>query len=663
MTSPDLTAANIEKIADIFPGVITETLDSDGNAMKGVDFDLLRQELSDHVVSGPQERYQLDWPGKRAAAVAANAPIARTLRPIRGESVDFDTTRNLFIEGDSLDALKLLQESYLGKVKVIYIDPPYNTGNDFIYRDNFAESAETYLTRSRQRDEEGANLIANLESNGRFHSDWLSMIYSRLRLAHNLLRPDGMIFVSIDDNEQHNMRKLCDEVFGEDNFVNCVAVKLSEATGVKMSHAGSRLPKTKEYVLFYRRTSQIRINRVLVANESWNNEYKEILLGVDRDTVQKVKELLGKEDTNGAAEVRALNQLVAGAKVTSLASHLNGAGIRQAAEVDAFKWENSWRIIQAVGAGSLRPRAIDARQDGQALSAVASARGKLSLFKTHFDVDSRDPRIRVLFADDYLQHNPGDFWADIKTAGGVALEGGVPFPNGKKPLKLLRRLVHLGTEIGGDDIVMDFFAGSGTTAQAVLEANLADGGSRQFVLVQLSEEVDVSSEAHKVGMETISELCTTRLRNAGSAVRQEATDGFVPDVGFRYLRVDTTNMADVLRTPDETEQQALALMEDSVKAGRTSEDLLFQVLLDWGLELTMPITIEQVQGQEVFVVEDGALIAYFDGEVSPDLVRAIAKRKPLRAVFRDSGFACDDARINAEQIFREVSPSTAMKAI
>ncbi|MGD8201893.1 site-specific DNA-methyltransferase [Ornithinimicrobium sp. W1679] len=662
MTSPDLTARHLAKIAELFPGVITEAVNAEGNPVSAVDFDLLRQELSDHVVEGPQERYQLDWPGKRAAAFAANAPIAKTLRPIREQSVDFDTTKNLFIEGDNLDALKLLQESYLGKVKIIYIDPPYNTGNDFIYRDNFAESTDEYLTRSHQRDEGGSGLVTNLESNGRFHSDWLSMMYSRLRLARNLLRPDGMLFVSIDDNEQHNMRKLCDEVFGEENFVNCVAVKLSEATGVKMSHAGSRLPKTKEYVLFYRRTPGIRINRVLVPNESWNNEYKEILLGLDRETIQKVKELLEDEEATGA-EVAALNKLVADAEVTSLTTHLKKAGITSASEIDAFKWENSWRIIQAVGAGSLRDRAIDARRGGQALSAVASARGKLSLFKTDFDDSSRDPRIRILFADDYLQHNPGDFWSDIKTAGGVALEGGVPFPNGKKPLKLLRRLVHLGTDVGGDDIVMDFFAGSGTTGQAVLEANLADGGKRQFILVQLDEEVDLGSEASRAGIKTISELSSKRLRNAGSAVLQQVTDGSMPDVGFRYMRVDSSNMADVLRVPDETEQQALASLEDSVREGRSGEDLLFQVLLDWGLELSMPISVEQVDEHEMFVVEGGALIACFDTSVSTELIRTLAKREPLRVVFRDAGFESDDARINAEQVFREFSPATDVKVI
>ena len=663
MTSPDLTDDNIDKLGTLFPRVVSETVDESGNPKKAINFDLLRQELSDHLVEGPQERYQLDWPGKRAAAFAANAPIPKTLRPVREQSIDFDTTKNLFIEGDSLEVLKLLQESYLGKVKVIYIDPPYNTGNVFIYRDDFAESSDAYLSRSRQRDEKGVGLVANTESNGRFHSDWLSMMYSRLRLARNLLRSDGMLFVSIDDNEQHNMRKLCDEVFGEDNFVNCIAIKLSEATGVKMSHAGSRLPKMKEYVLFYRRTPEISINRVLVANESWNNEYKEILLGLDRETVQKVKDLITDEGPSGAAEVSTLNKLAASAEVSSLATHLKQVGITAAAEVDAFKWENSWRIIQAVGAGSLRDRAIKARQEGQALSAVTSARGRLSLFKTDFDVSSRDPRIRILFADDYLQHNPGDFWADIKTAGGVALEGGVPFPNGKKPLKLLRRLVHLGTDIGSNDIVMDFFAGSGTTGQAVLDANLADGGSRQYVLVQLDEEVDPRSEAGKAGIATISELCTRRLRNAGSAVLQHARAGSKPDVGFRYLKVDSTNMTDVFRAPDETEQHLLAGLEDSVKPDRSGEDLLFQVLLDWGLELTMPVTVEEIEGHEVYVVEDDALLACLDSQVSPELVRAIALRKPLRAVFRNSGFTSDDARINAEQVFREVSPGTDVKAI
>ena len=538
--SADPSQENIAGIRALFPACVTEIRDaSTGQPRLAVDFDRLRQELAGHVVDGPQERYGLDWPGKRAARALADAATDKVLRPVREESVQFDATRNLFIEGDNLDALKLLQNSHRGRIKLIYIDPPYNTGGDFIYGDDFAENARDYRARSNADD-----------GDGRLHANWLSMMYARLVLARTLLSEDGAIFISIDDNEQANLRKICDEIFGEENFVNCIAVKLSEATGVKMTHARSRFPKTKEYILFYSRDGMARINPVHIPIEKWNEEYKELILGLDRDQLAEVKDLIYRPACT-EHDVRRLNALVATARITTLSTHFREAGIVDEEAKDRFKWENAWRIVQAVGAGSLRARALKARIEGQSISAVLSAKGKLSLFKTGFGAQRRDPRIRILFADRYLTVNPGDFWADIKTSGGVALEGGISFPNGKKPLKLIKRIVGALTAPDANHLVLDFFAGSGTTMHAVLALNAEDGGNRSCISVQIREPADERSEAYKDGFHFISDISKERMRRAGREIAGGTNHpGWDGDIGFRVLKVDTSSPADDGATPD-----------------------------------------------------------------------------------------------------------------
>ncbi|ALO66698.1 hypothetical protein AS189_09560 [Arthrobacter alpinus] len=619
MTSPDLTDANIEKLAELFPGVFTEGLDADGNPKKSIDFDLLRQELSSQVVDGPQERYQLDWPGKRAAAFAANAPIAKTLRPVREESVDFNSTKNLFIEGDNLDALKLLQESYLGKVKLIYIDPPYNTGNDFVYNDDFAESNEEFLARSGQVNAIGAGLVANPDSNGRFHSDWLSMMYPRLKLARNLLVDDGIIAISIDDNEFANLRSLCDEVFGASAFLGALTWRRRPTPD---SRNYSRISVDHEYVLLYGRSSASQfkgrgIDESKYKNPDndpggpWTSENLTGLASADRrpnlhyDLVNPATGLsYPPSPSRGWSKGKeTMNRLIAESKIL---------------------WPSS-------PAG--RPR------EKKFLSELKSA---VTGFSTWLPSDE-------------IGYNYSATREVRDLLGGKLFD----FP---KPVSLVRTICE---QVAGDaDLVLDFFAGSGSTAHAVMSANAADGSARRFILVQLGEAVDSGSEAAKAGYETIVELARERVRRAGQAIVDEAgLTGASLDVGFRSLSVDTTNMSDVFRVPDETDQFALDLLEGSVKPGRSGEDLLFQVMLDWGLELTMLIAIEHIEGHEVFVVEDGALIACLEPTITPECIRSIAKREPLRAVFRDSGFASDDARINAEQIFREMSPSTDVKAI
>ena len=622
MTSPDLTASNVAKIADLFPGVVTETVDGDGNAITAVDFDLLRQELSNHVVEGPQERYQLDWPGKRAASFAANAAIAKTLRPIRAESVDFDTTKNLFIEGDNLDALKLLQESYLGKVKVIYIDPPYNTGNDFVYDDDFSATTGEYLAKSGQIDGQGARLVANTEANGRFHSDWLSMIFPRLKLARNLMTDDGVIFVSISEHEVDNLRKLLNSVFGEKNFIGQIAVSKGTTTGQDAGHIGSSI----DYLLVASRDRDSYVPNGLPLDA------KDIARFNQEDTRGRFSTLqFRKTGSNDRREDR-----------PNLYYALSAPDGSQVFPIGPGGYDSCWRAARAQ---------FDAWNAQDMIVWQRDAEGAWKPYVKYY-LEGRTKQV-------------SNYWDDIegnKKATLVVkdLLGKGVFSN-PKPVGLIKKILHISTD--KDSVVLDFFAGSATTAHAVLEANAEDGGSRSFIQVQLDEAVPEGSAAAKAGFGTIAELARERIRRAGSAVSAAAgltADGL--DFGFRALTVDTTNMADVRRTPDETAQETLAGLESSVKPDRSGEDLLFQVLVDWGLDLTMPITVEQIDGLEVFLVEDSALIACF-GPVTLEAIRAIAMRRPLRAVFCDSGFASDAARINAEQLFMELSPATDVKAI
>ena len=594
MHSPDLTEWNIDQIAELFPTVITESRDDDGDRLRAIDFDLLRQELSDHVVEGQQERYQLDWPGKREALFAANAPIAKTLRPDREESVEFHMTKNLFIEGDNLEALKLLQESYLGKVNLIYIDPPYNTGKDFIYADDFAEPTEEYLDRSGQVDKGGAKLIANPESNGRFHSDWLSMIYPRLKLARNLLAEDGVIFVSIGDDESANMKRLLDEVLGEQNFIDTIVVEMSTTSGPKTVNAQQgTIVKNVEFVHVYRRTAEFD-----------RQPHTPLFDGVDSyDTHYSA--WLSEDGTLGALS----EKLLADERV--------GAEIRRYGLLDREKFSIN-NIDKLLGVSETARVFVDSNLDRIARvdRAPVSAQGRSTQVGRweEFEADHRTYLLTTLangtlqslmplslnyrMSDDYKPRFGrtvirGDLWKGFhQDMGNVAKEGRTAFSNGKKPVRLIKQLIRWANNTQ-DGIVMDFFAGSGTTAHAVMQANVEDGGNRRFIMVQLDEVPEPTSDAAKAGYNSIAEICRERIRRTGTAIVEDpgVADGTV-DVGFRSLRVDTTNMADVLRTPDETDQATLTGLQDSVKPGRSGEDLLFQVLLDWGLELTMSIAVE-----------------------------------------------------------------------
>jgi len=648
MTSPDLTDANIEKLAELFPTAVTESIDVDGNVRMSVDFDLLRQEMSHYVVDGPQERYRLDWPGKRAAAFAANAPIAKTLRPSREDSVNFDITKNIFIEGDNLDALKLLQESYLGKIKLIYIDPPYNTGNDFVYNDDFAETTDEYLARSGQKDEEGVGLVANPESNGRFHSDWLSMMLPRLSLARRLLRDDGVILISIDDNEVHDLRHLCDEVFGASNFVAQIVWQRSKKGDSKL------VAKVHEYVLCY-----VRDKAATIAGGVWRKEKEgvtEVLAhyAALRDDLQDDHDAI----RSGMQEWYRGLPKADSRKAHAHYNYSDARGLYFAADFagpdDGRKSRPRHDILHPLTGLPCKKPSTGWRWDEEKTAwALAEDPPRI-----HFGQDETTiPNRKSYLAEITSEPFSSVFYRDGRSATleveGLVGKGWFQFP---KNTDVLEELIELTT--GPNDVVLDFFAGSGSTGHAVMNLNARVGSNRSFILVQLPEATARDE------FPTIAHISRERIRRAGAKISAET--GYVAerlDTGFRSLMVDTTNMSDTLRTPDETDQLALEQLEESVKPGRSGEDLLFQVMLDWGLELTMPISLERVEHHNVFVVEDGALIACFDERVSSAVVYSIAKRQPLRAVFRDSSFASDDDRINAEQVFREVSPATDVKAI
>lgn len=650
--SPDLTARNVERIAELFPQVVTESRDAEGNVTLAVDFDLLRQELSDHVIEGPQERYQLDWPGKRAAAFAANAPIAKTLRPVREESVDFETTKNLFIEGDNLEALKLLQESYLGKVKLIYIDPPYNTGNDFVYEDDFAESSADYLARSGQKSDVGDRLVSNTESNGRFHSDWLSMMYSRLKLARGLLTDDGVMIVAIGDHEHANLRSLLDMVFGADNFLANVVWQGSGKNDARFTAGGL------DYMLIYARSKSTLIGLDV--------RFKSPKRGYD-DVIEAGRRAWEESGHDAGAATKLFRDWWKTKPEVE-------AGLKAYSEIDEFG-----QIFTRDNLASPNPREnlryevlhpdtgkpVPMHDYGWRLSRQAMndriAQGRILFGADH----TTTPRFKRLLSDmDRQAIRPviSQERAPASDALTKLLDGKLfDYP---KDVDVLSTWIDAVTSSDKQSIVLDFFGGSGSTAHAVMNLNAADCGERRFVLVQLDEALDARSLAASRGHRTIADVARERLRRAGTQLKQDVGLSCTRlDVGFRSLHIDTTNMADTLVTADDLVQAALSATVESVRPGRTDDDLLFQVLLDWGLDLAEKVAVEEIAGRRVLSVADDALVACFADEITDIVVRTIAAKHPLRAVFLDAGFETDAARINADQIFREVSPETEVRTI
>jgi len=658
--TPDLTAQNIDRIAELFPNCVTEAQDEQGRVTRAIDFDQLRQELSGSIVEGPRERYHLDWPGKREAILAANAPIAKTLRPCRDESVDFDTTKNLFIEGDNLDALKLLQETYLGKVKLIYIDPPYNTGNDFIYEDDFAEDSESFLLRSNQKDEAGNRLIANTEANGRFHSDWLSMIYPRLKQAKNLLRDDGFIVVSIDDVELPRLREIMDEVFGNGNFLAVLVFDRNRKNDARFFSVGH------EYMVVYAR-SKVFLKEA------------DIKLRASKQGVEEVRGLfkyLRKEHGNDwKAILKGLNEFYQ----TIMEDDPRRPLTRFTKVDDKGPYRDDGNINWPGGNG---PRYEVLHPNTGRPSKLPTSGWRYPTAKRFWEeyekgrivfgpTESTVPSVRTNLFDNDTQVMPSVRFSYAQTSANQfneLFDGNRVF-NNPKPLNDLKELV--GYLTGPDDIVLDFFAGSGTAGHAVVAQNADDGGQRRYILVQIPQPLDITKEDEKVAATflasiakplSIAEITKERLRRAFERTQRDQPLLSI-DGGFRVLKIDTSNMRDVYYAPDTVTQADLLGQVDNIKEKRTPEDLLFQVLTDWGLDLALPITTETLDGKILFFVDGNALAACFDTGVTDELVKEIAKRKPLRAVFRDASYGSDSVKINVEQIFRLLSPETEVRSI
>ncbi|MCR8914242.1 site-specific DNA-methyltransferase [Marinobacter panjinensis] len=670
MHSPDLSQDNIAKIREMFPGCVTEARDgATGEPRLAVDFDQLRQELSDSIVEGPQERYRLDWPGKRESLVLANEPISMTLRPFEGDSVNFEATRNAFIEGDNLDALKLIQEMFLGQIQMIYIDPPYNTGRDLLYDDDFSEGIEEYQYRSRQVQQEGFKMTANPDEGGRFHSNWLSSLYPRIKICKRLLKSEGVLAISIDDNEISNLLAIVDEIFGWENR-KVICVKMSESSGLKMGSVKKygTIPKLKEYLVLCSKNGISGFEFDGVAKQDWDDEYNIFLKGLDKAG----RELISRSVMDGGEKVPIdeLDKVAEEVQLQSLSEAFEESGL-PANEKKAWCFENSWRICQcATSASVLKLVQEKKKTNDNSVFFVRTASGLTYPVRSNFSESSSKPRVQLIFADDNSTVHPGDMWLDIKTTG-LDGEGGVSFKNGKKPLKLLKRILKSKTR--PNDIVMDFFAGSGSFGHAVMSANAEDGFNRRFILAQLPEALNVKDDDQKashdfcssLGLEpNVAELCKERLRKSGNRVLGEnCHPDWNRDVGFRVLKVDSSNMKDIYYRPDELSQGDLLESVDNVKPDRTPEDLLFQVLVDWGVDLTLPIRRETLQGKTVFFVDDNALVACFDTGVTEDLVKELARHEPLRVVFRDNGFVSDAVKINVEQIFRQLSPSTEVRSL
>ncbi|HBJ06088.1 MAG TPA: site-specific DNA-methyltransferase [Erysipelotrichaceae bacterium] len=563
---------------------------------------------------------------------------------------------------------------YLRAIKLIYIDPPYNTGSDnFVYPDNYAMDDDEYETGIGLYDVDGNKLFKeNNNGNPRFHSDWCSMLYSRLLLAKNLLSDDGVICIQIDDNEYDNLKKICDEVFGAANYMTTIVVKMSEATGMKMAHADMRIPKLKEYILVYTGKTRVKLGEVRIPKEKWDNEYKTYLENITHEEVSIIKSIRDNENRT-LSDIKICDEILSKIEYTSLSDVYKKYNIKDS-DKEQFNFQNAWRIVQTVSmTGGAKQLADKKRKEVDSLFySIVTPQKKMYFIKGDYSSEIAKPRIKILFADDYLTVNPCDFWQDIKTTG-LDNEGYVDFRNGKKPLKMMERIITLFTN--KDDIVLDFFAGSGTTGQAIMEFNTKSDIKRRFILVQLPEDLDAEVEkqtgdSKKETQELIdyldsvnrphllSEIGKERLLQTGNVLKTADVDK-----GFRVLKLDDSNMTDVYYNPDEYNQGMLFELESNIKPDRTDLDLLFGCLLEWGLPLSLPYSSEQIDGYTVHNYNDGDLIACFDENVPDSVIKEIAKKQPLRAVFRDSSFADSPSKINVGEIFKLMAPDTRVKVI
>jgi adenine-specific DNA-methyltransferase len=647
LRTPDFVNENIEKLAALFPQCLTETAEG-----KKIDFDLLQQELSHDIVEGNRERYRLEWPGKREAIVTANLPTTKTLRPVREDSVDFDNTENLYIEGDNLEVLKLLQESYFGKIKMIYIDPPYNTGKDFVYKDNFAIDRETELFESGQIDEYNRRLVANPETSGRYHSDWLSMMYPRLKLARSLLTDDGVIFISIDEHEVCNMEKLCREIFGESNFIGTLPIVMNlkgnqDAYGFAETHeffvvctkdkticSLGMFPVEDEELMknwledeygLYKEADNLRATGVNAPREKRPNLWYPIYL--NEDTLEFYITDNDKPLLESDTEILPINP-----DGEELSWYWGKSTFNNSKHnLILKKTTNGWQFYR-----KQRPQLGD----------LPTKKPKSFFYKADYSTSTSTTHLKNLF--------------------------GVKLFDGPKPVPFIIDLLHIGSY--KDSIILDFFSGSATTAHAVMQLNAEDGGKRKYIMVQLPELTDEKSEAYKAGYKNICEIGKERIRRAANKIKEEkpkkaekeelfANVEDTQDYGFRVYRLDSSNMKDVYYRPQDYKQETLNMFADNIKPDRTADDLLAQVMLDWGLPLSYKIDRTNINGKQVFRVAQDSLLACFDTGIDEAFIKAIAKEKPLRVVFRDSGFADDTAKINVQQLLKQLSPETEMKVI
>ena len=645
MKSKCIADENYAMLSKMFPNAVTERIvgyDENGNAVieRAIDADVLRQEISCSVVEGNDERYQFTWPDKKKSNLLANAPVVATLRPCKEESVDFDNTGNLYIEGDNLDVLKLLQETYLGKVKIIYIDPPYNTGNDFIYEDDFTERIKDYVEHSGQYDGDGNRLVKNVDSNGRFHTDWLNMMYSRLKLAKNLLADDGVIFISIDDNEMENLRKICSEIFGASNYVNHFAW-ICNITGRQISGKGAA--KTWESILVYAKDinmiSEFNIN-ISFAKNKMPDTYKGFNKDIRRDDIGEfaVGDTLYNHNRKFNEETRpnlvfsifynpVTEEIVPGeigeVKVgfVELLPHANGDGTHK---YHAWRWSRQKIVNESYN-----------------LIVLPNSSGGYEVYTRIRDFNT------TLLKDLITNVSNGD--TEVQK-----LFGGKKYFDYPKSVDLLKILI--GAVKDKDALILDFFSGSATTAHATMQLNREDGGNRQYIMVQIPDGIDEKSEAYKDGYHNLCEIGKERIRLAGAEIKEA-------DIGFRVLKLDSSNMKDIYYNPAQIQQQSLFDSTDNIKEDRTPEDLLFQVMLDLGILLSSKIEEKTIAGKKVFNVADGFLIACFDNDVTEKTVKAVAQEKPYYAVFRDSSMANDSVATNFEQIFATYSPETVRKVL
>lgn len=627
---------NFKKLAEMFPNAVTEAIDENGEVVRAIDKDVLMQEISCKVVDGNEERYQFTWPDKKKSVLLANAPINKTLRPCREESVDFDNTENLYIEGDNLEVLKLLQETYLGKIKMIYIDPPYNTGNDFVYEDDFAQSTDEYLANSGQYDDDGNRLVKNLDSNGRFHTDWLNMIYPRLKLAKDLLTDDGAIFISIDDNELENLTKICNEIFGESNFVGCIC----RATGTTTGQDANKIGSSCDYCLVYSKSNEFILNG-LDMDEKDLKRFNEVDEKGRYSTLQLRK--TGNADTK-EERPNMFFQVTApdGSKVYPFGP--TGYLSRWRVSRDSYAKLVENNMIVWKKSDSFEPVTTEGYEKSPWTPYVK------------YYLEGRTKQVSNLFQDIEGNKKASIVLKDLLGSKGI-------FDN-PKPVEFLRILIQISTN--SDDYILDFFSGSSTTAHAAIDYSAKTNEKRKFIMVQLPEETDEKREAYKAGYKNICEVGKERIRRAAKKIAEENPKANF-DGGFRVLKCDSSNMKDVYYNPAEYEQSLFSRLEDNIKEDRTPEDLLFQVMLDLGILLSSKIQVRSekvgMRSYSYFDVEDGYLIACFDKDIDEEVITAIAKQKPYYFVMRDSSMANDSVATNFEQIFATYSPDTVRKVL